>query len=274
MLFEVALALERASMVREPMEATTDLVQISVSDGVMEIVWNRPAKKNALSNAMYRAATAALARAEADSAVRVVLLASAGDSFSAGNDLADFAAAAAGGEAPAGTNFIQAIARFPKPLVAGVPGLAVGIGTTMLLHCDLVYVANDAKLTTPFINLALVPEAASSMLMPALLGHQRAFAMFALGEALSGAEAARLGLANAALPAAEVVQAARDAARRLALRPAGAVTAAKQLMRQSEVILGQMRAESAIFAERLRTPEAMEAFTAFREKRAPDFSKF
>jgi enoyl-CoA hydratase/carnithine racemase len=197
-----------------------------------------------------------------------------GDSFSAGNDLADFASAAAGGEAPAGSGFIQAIARFPKPLVAAVPGIAVGVGTTMLLHCDLVYVAIDARLTTPFINLALVPEAASSLLMPALIGHARAFAMFALGEGLTGAEAARLGLANAALPAAEVLSAARDAARRLAQRPAGAVMAAKKLMRQRDAILDQIHAEGAIFAERLRSPEAMEAFTAFREKRAPDFSKF
>jgi enoyl-CoA hydratase/carnithine racemase len=257
------------------MEATTtELVQIDINDGVMEIFWNRPAKKNAISNAMYRAATAALARAEADSSIRVALIGSVGDSFSAGNDLADFAAAAAGGDAPAGSGFIQAIARFPKPLVAAVPGLAIGVGTTMLLHCDLVYVASDAKLTTPFINLALVPEAASSVLLPALLGHPRAFAMFALGEALTGAEAARLGMANAALPAAEVVAAARDAARRLAQRPAGAVMAAKKLMRRRELIVEQILAEGAVFAERLRTPEAMEAFTAFREKRVPDFSKF
>jgi enoyl-CoA hydratase/carnithine racemase len=257
------------------MEATTsDLVQIGVNDGVMEIFWNRPAKKNAISNAMYRAATVALDRAEGDGAIRAVLIGSVGDSFSAGNDLADFAAAAAGGEPPAGTAFLRALVRFPKPLIAAVPGLGIGIGTTMLLHCDLVYVASDAKLTTPFINLALVPEAASSLLLPALLGHARAFAMFALGESLSGAEAARLGLANAALPAAEVIPAARDAAKRLAQRPAGAVMAAKRLMRRRELILDQMQAEAAIFSERLRSPEAMEAFTAFREKRAPDFSKF
>jgi enoyl-CoA hydratase/carnithine racemase len=253
------------------MEATTDLVEISVNDGVMEIVWNRPRKKNALSNAMYRAASAALARAEQDSSIRVVLLTSAGDSFTAGNDLADFAAAATGGEAPAGTGFIEAIAQFPKPLVAAVPGLAIGIGTTMLLHCDLVFVASDAKLTTPFINLALVPEAASSMLLPALLGHVRAFAMFALGESLTGSEAARLGLANAALPTPEVIPAARAAAKQLALRPPGAVMAAKKLMRDRDAILRQLRAESAIFAERLRSPEAMEAIVAFQQKRAPNF---
>ena len=251
----------------------TDLVRISVDNGVMEIVWNRPDKKNALSNTMYRAATAALARAVEDNSIRVVLLASEGDSFTSGNDLADFASAAMGGEAPAAGAFIEAIAQFPKPLLAAVPGLAVGVGTTMLLHCDLVFVANDAKLTTPFVNLALVPEAASSMLMPARIGHVRAFAMFALGEGFTGAQAAQLGLANAALPAGEVIGAAREAAKKLALRPLGAVMATKKLMRDGEAILTQLRTEGAIFGERLRSAEAMEAFTAFREKRAPDFSK-
>ncbi len=251
----------------------TDLVKISVDNGVMEIVWNRPDKKNALSNTMYRAATAALARAVEDNSIRVVLLASEGDSFTSGNDLADFASAAMGGEAPAAGAFIEAIAQFPKPLLAAVPGLAVGVGTTMLLHCDLVFVADDAKLTTPFVNLALVPEAASSMLMPARIGHVRAFAMFALGEGFTGAQAAQLGLANAALPAGEVIGAAREAAKKLALRPLGAVMATKKLMRDGETILRQLRTEGAIFGERLRGAEAMEAFTAFREKRAPDFSK-
>ena len=143
----------------------------------------------------------------------------------------------------------------------------------MLLHCDLVFVANDAKLTTPFVNLALVPEAASSILMPARIGYARAFAMFALGDGFTGAQAAQLGLANAALPAGEVLGAAREAAKKLALRPLGAVMATKKLMRDGERLLAQSRTEGAIFAERMRSAEAMEAFTAFREKRAPDFSK-
>jgi enoyl-CoA hydratase/carnithine racemase len=251
----------------------TNLVEISVDDGVMAIVWNRPGKKNALTNAMYRVAIGALARAEEDSAIRVVLISSSGDSFSAGNDLADFAAVATSGEVPAASGFIEAISQFPKPIVAAVPGLAVGVGTTMLLHCDLVFVASDAKLTTPFVNLALVPEAASSMLLPARIGHVRAFAMFALGEALTGAEAAQLGLANAALPVAEVIPAAREAAKKLALRPAGAVMATKKLMRDRAALLAHIRTETAIFGERLRSAEAAEAFAAFREKRAPDFSK-
>jgi enoyl-CoA hydratase/carnithine racemase len=251
----------------------TELVKISEANGVMEIVWNRPDKKNALSNAMYRAATAALARASEDKSIRVVLIASEGDSFTSGNDLADFAAAATGGEAPAAHAFIETLIQFPKPIVAAVSGLAVGVGTTMLLHCDLVFAANDAKLTTPFVNLALVPEAASSLLLPARIGHARAFAMFAMGDAVTGAQAAQLGLANAALPKDQVIPAAREATKKLALRPMGAVMAAKKLMRDGEKILAQSRTESAIFGERLRSAEAMEAFTAFREKRAPDFSK-
>lgn len=252
----------------------TDLVKISEANGVLEIIWNRPDKKNALSNAMYRAATAALARAAEDKSIRVVLLGSEGDSFTSGNDLADFAAAASGGEPPAASGFIEAIAQFPKPLIAAAAGLAVGVGTTMLLHCDLVFVASDAKLTTPFVNLALVPEAASSILLPARIGHVRSFAMFALGDALSGAQAAELGVANAALPAADVLPAARAAAAKLAQRPPGAVMAAKKLMRDGETILTQLRTEAAIFGERLRSAEAMEAFMAFQQKRAPDFSKF
>jgi len=252
----------------------TDLVKISVENGVMEIVWNRPDKKNALSNAMYRAATAALARAVEDKSIRVVLIAAEGDSFTSGNDLADFAAAAAGGEPPAAHGFIEAIAQFPKPLVAAVNGLAVGVGTTMLLHCDLVFIARDAKLTTPFVNLALVPEAASSMLMPAHVGHRRAFAMFALGEPVTGEQAAELGLANAALATADVLPAARDAANKLAQRPPGAVLATKQLMRNGPAILAQLRAESQVFGDRLKSAEAMEAFMAFQQKRPADFSKF
>ncbi len=252
----------------------TDLVKISEADGVTEILWNRPDKKNALSNAMYRAATAALARAVEDKATRVVVIGSTGDSFTSGNDLADFAAAAAGGEPPAAGAFIEAIAQFPKPIVAAVPGLAVGVGTTMLLHCDLVFVAREARLTTPFVNLALVPEAASSLLMPAHIGHRRAFAMFALGGAMTGAQAAELGVANAAMDASEVLPAAREAAVKLTQRAPGAVMAAKKLMRDGEKILAHLRTEGAIFGERLKSAEAMEAFMAFQQKRAPDFSRF
>ena len=253
----------------------TEHLKVSVDNGVMEITWNRPDKKNAITNAMYAAAGDALERASADKSIRVALLTSEGDSFTAGNDLSVFAAANAGtqAEAPQGHRLIHNLAKFDKPLVAGVRGVAIGVGTTMLLHCDLVYVAKDAKLTTPFVNLALVPEAASSITLPARIGHARAFAMFALGEALTGEEAAQIGIANAAVPADQVLATARDAARKLAQRPLGALMATKKLMRDGEMLLQQMHREGALFAERLKSAEAAEAFAAFAQKRQPDFSK-
>jgi enoyl-CoA hydratase/carnithine racemase len=252
----------------------TEHIKITRDGAVLEISFARPDKKNALSNAMYRAATEALEAAEKDAAIRVVLFSSEGDVFTAGNDLADFAGVAAGKQGDlAAHGFIEALARAEKPIVAAVPGLAVGVGTTMLLHCDLVYLAETAKLTTPFVNLALVPEAASSLLLPLRIGHARAFAMFALGEGLSGPEAFALGLANKLLPQNEVLGAARQAAQALAIRPLGAVLATKRLMRDAERILAQIAKEGAIFAQRLQTAEAREAFRAFAERRPPDFTK-
>jgi enoyl-CoA hydratase/carnithine racemase len=253
----------------------TEHLRVSVDNGVMEITWNRPDKKNAITNAMYAAAGDALERASADKSIRVALLTSEGDSFTAGNDLSVFAAANAGTqtEAPQGHRLIHNLAKFDKPLVAGVRGVAIGVGTTMLLHCDLVYVAKDAKLSTPFVNLALVPEAASSITLPARIGHARAFAMFAFGEAVTGEQAAQIGIANAALPAGEVLAAARDAARKLAQRPLGALMATKKLMRDGEVLLQQMHREGTFFAQQLKSAEAAEAFAAFAQKRQPDFSK-
>jgi enoyl-CoA hydratase/carnithine racemase len=252
----------------------TDHVKIRQDGAVLEITFARPEKKNALSNAMYRAATDALTRAQKDKTVRVVLFGAEGDAFTAGNDIADFAVVASGkGESLEAHSFIEALARAEKPIVAAVPGLAVGVGTTMLLHCDLVYLADTARLTTPFVNLALVPEAASSMLLPARIGHVRAFAMFALGEGLSAAEALALGLANKVLPKDEVLGAAREAARALTARPLGAVVATKRLMRDGERMLAQIAKEGAAFKERLQTAEAREAFSAFAERRQPDFTK-
>lgn len=252
----------------------TEHVKIKQDGAVLEIIFARPDKKNALSNTMYRAATEALERAQGNQAVRVVLFAAEGDAFTAGNDLADFAAAASGkGEGLAAHDFIDALGRADKPIVAAVPGLAVGVGTTMLLHCDLVFLAESARLSTPFVNLALVPEAASSILLPARIGHVRAFAMFALGEAISAAEAFSLGLANKVLPKDEVLPAAREAARQLAMRPLGAIVATKKLMRDKQRILSRMDEEGVVFAERLQTDEAREAFNAFAERRQPDFTK-
>jgi enoyl-CoA hydratase/carnithine racemase len=249
-------------------------IKVKQDGAVLEIVFARSDKKNALSNAMYRAATEALDAAQKKPAIRVVLFAAEGDAFTAGNDLADFASAAAGKADLAAHDFIGALGSADKPIVAAVSGLAVGVGTTMLLHCDLVYyLAEGAKLSTPFVNLALVPEAASSILLPARIGHVRAFAMFALGESLSAAEAFSLGLANKVLPKDEVLPAAREAAKTLATRPLGAVVATKKLMRDKDRILARMDEESAVFSQRLQTDEAREAFKAFAERRQPDFMK-
>ena len=252
----------------------TEQIKIHQDRAVLQIIFARPEKKNALSSAMYRAATAALEEAQANKAARVVLFGAEGDTFTAGNDLADFASAAAGkGDGLAAHAFIEALGRADKPIVAAAPGLCVGVGTTMLLHCDLVYLADDAKLSTPFVNLALVPEAASSMLLPARIGYVRAFAMFALGESLSAAEAVALGLANKALPKEAVLRAALEAAHALAARPLGAIVATKKLMREKALLLARMGEESAIFGERLKSAEAREAFQAFAERRPPDFEK-
>jgi enoyl-CoA hydratase/carnithine racemase len=253
----------------------TEHIRTSIEDGVLEVTFARPEKKNALTNAMYRVARETLERAQRADDVKVVLFNADGDAFTAGNDLGDFMRIASGrGEEPQAHAFIEALARAEKPIVAAVPGIAVGVGTTMLLHCDLVYVAETAKLSAPFVNLALVPEAASSLLLPLRVGYVRAFGMFALGESITGTEAVALGLANKALPNGEVSAAARLAAQALAKKPSGSLAATKRLMRDAASLLSRMQQEAAIFAERLKSDEAREAFTAFAERRPPDFSKF
>src|SRR5262245_35439465 len=206
----------------------TEHVKIAIEDNVLRIRLARPDKKNALTNAMYVAVGEALTRAESDPSVRAVLFEAEGDAFTAGNDIADFAAVAAGAldrSEMKARLLLEALARAQKPYVAAVQGLAVGVGTTMLLHCDLVFVAEEAKLSVPFVNLALVPEAASSLLLPARIGYARAYAMFALGEAIDGKTAVSIGLANAVVPASEVRAKALAAAKALATKPLGALQA-------------------------------------------------
>jgi enoyl-CoA hydratase/carnithine racemase len=246
-----------------------------VSGGVMTLTLARADKKNALSNAMYSALSDGLEDAEKDPAVRVVLFQGDGDSFTAGNDLADFSAQANGQDTGEGQafRFISNLGKASRPLVAAVQGNAVGVGTTMLLHCDLVFLADTAKLMTPFVNLALVPEAASSWLLPARIGHVRAYAMFALGEPLDAATALACGLANAVVPASDLRVRAREAAEALTKRPAGSLSQTKALMREMDKIAAQISRESVLFRERLQTGEAREAFAAFAERRKPDFSK-
>ncbi|WP_179404076.1 enoyl-CoA hydratase-related protein [Burkholderia guangdongensis] len=253
----------------------TEYVKTEIADGVMTLTLQRADKKNALTGAMYDALSDGLDRAEADASIRAVLLQGDGDSFTAGNDISDFAARSRSestGPSPA-HRFISTIGKAGKPLIAAVQGNAVGVGTTMLLHCDLVYLAENARLTTPFVNLAVVPEAASSLLLPLRIGHARAYAMFALGQPMDAQTALACGLANAVVPQAELRKAALDAAIALTKRPAGALSITKRLMRDQERILARMAEEGALFADRLKSAEAREAFAAFAERRPPDFSK-
>lgn len=252
----------------------SELVTTSLDGGVLTIAFNRPDKKNAITDAMYKVVADALESAQSDPAIRVVFFRGEGDSFSAGNDINDFVSIAMGGGG--GMNVfrvLKGLAHFDKPVVAAVKGAAVGIGTTLLLNSDLVYVAEDARLSTPFVNLALAPEAASTILMPQAIGHQRAFAMFALGEVLSGKQAADWGIANRALPAAEVDAAGLAAAQELARRAPRSVQLTKRLMRDGARLWAQMERENEAFGSQLTSPEAREAFTAFMERRPPDFSK-
>ena len=214
----------------------TEHVKTEIAAGIMTLTLTRPDKMNALSNAMYSAMSDALERAEKDPAVRVVLFQGDGDNFTAGNDLADFSAQANGKDTSESQahRFIGNLGKATRPLIAAVQGNAVGVGTTMLLHCDLVFLANTAKLMTPFVNLALVPEAASSWLLPARIGHVRAYAMFALGEPLDAATALACGLANAVVPAQELRAKARQAAEALTKRPAGSLDARHGQDRRSD----------------------------------------
>ena len=240
----------------------------------------RPDKKNALTQAMYSAMAEALAAASADASVRAVLITGQPGCFTSGNDLQDFmqrppADGADAAPAPV-LNFMRALLDCDKPVVAAVTGAAIGVGTTLLLHCDLVYVSDEARLAMPFVSLGLVPEYASSLLLPQLLGHVKAAEKLMLGEPFTGADAVDCGIANAVLPANEVVNHARRMAERFNALPPGAVRDTKRLMRaaQKDKIIAVMAAENAIFKGRLRSPEATEAFQAFFQKRRPDFSRF
>lgn len=252
----------------------TEFVKTELDSGVLTVTLARPDKKNAINNDMYGALADAVERAEKDPAIRAVVFQGDGDSFTAGNDMADFAAQSKDPTIVSHVHrLLKDLAGSTKPLIAAVQGNAVGIGTTMLLHCDLVYVAPSARLITPFVNIALVPEAASTHLLPARIGYARAYAMFAFGEPVDGATAVSIGLANALVPAEELRAKAREAALKLAKRPGGSLSHTKALMRNAEAIGAQMDREGALLKERLKSAEAREAFAAFAERRQPDFSK-
>ena len=241
---------------------------VSRDGAVLEIRFNRAEKKNAITNAMYGAMADAVASAQSD-AIRAILFTSNGDFFSAGNDIKDFAAQSTGAfDDPRHVGrFLEEVIKAEKPIVAAVQGHAVGVGTTMLFQCDLVYVADHARLTMPFIDLGVVPENASSLTVVERIGYTRAFALFGLGEPLMGKQAAEWGLANAALPAGEVESRARAAAQTLAAKPPQSMRHTKALMRNTQALLARMNEEGVIFAERLQSPEAIAAFSAFLTKR-------
>ena len=255
-------------------------IKTATLNGVATIEIARPEKKNAITFAMYQAMGDALAAADADPQVRAVLLTGQPGIFTSGNDLEDFlqrppGAGSDNAESPV-FRFMKALAGCEKPVVAAVTGAAIGIGTTMLLHCDFVYVSDEARLAMPFVSLGLVPEFASSLIVPLLMGHVRAAEKLLLGEPFTGAQAVEAGIANAVLPAGEVVTHARRIAERFNALPPGAVRDSKKLLRRGreQAVLETIGVEGALFGQRLQSPEAKEAFSAFFQKRKPDFSKF
>jgi enoyl-CoA hydratase/carnithine racemase len=251
-------------------------IVVEKTERVLRIQLNRPAKKNALTAAMYRAFADALQSAESDADVRVVLVHGTPDAFTAGNDLQDFLANPPRGPESPVFAFLQAATHVDKPLVAAVNGVAVGIGTTMLLHCDLVYAGQDAKFAMPFVNLGLCPEAASSFLLPALAGYQRAAELLLLGEPFDAAKAHGVGIVTEVVPSHLAFEAAEQAARKLAAKPPASVRLTKQLLKaQTKAMMEAALAEElSHFGERLVSAEAKEAFSAFLEKRKPDFTRF
>ncbi|RQO62596.1 enoyl-CoA hydratase [Paucibacter sp. KBW04] len=251
-------------------------IKTAIVNGVASIEIARPEKKNALTRVMYQAMADALVAANSDKSVRAVLIQGQPGIFTSGNDIEDFMSSPPRDEDAPVFQFMRALLNCEKPVIAAVNGAAIGIGTTLLLHCDFVYVADDARLAMPFVGLGLVPEFGSSIVVPRLMGHARAAEKLLLGDPFTGADAVECGIANAVLPAGEVVNHARRVAERFNTLAPSAVRESKRLMRRHshEQVLETIKHEAEIFGARLRSPEAMEAFQAFFQKRAPDFSKF
>jgi enoyl-CoA hydratase/carnithine racemase len=249
-------------------------IRTAILEGVATIEIARPEKKNALTQAMYLDLANAITAAVGDSSVRALLITGQPGIFTAGNDLEDFRSAPPLAAGSPTTKFMQALLSCDKPVVAAVTGAAIGIGATMLLHCDFVYLSEQARLVFPFVTLGIVPEFGSSLLLPRLMGHARAAAALLLAEPIGAEAAVALGVATAVLPSNDVLSHARGVALRFNALPPGAVRDTKRLMRAGAAagISGAMESENALFVERLRGPEAREALQAFFEKRKPDFS--
>ncbi|WP_296493995.1 enoyl-CoA hydratase [Rhodoferax sp.] len=253
----------------------TDIL-IDTSDSVTTLTLNRVAKKNSFTTAMYSAMADALTQAQADASVRVVVFQGHETIFSSGNDIADFLKnPPTSVDAPV-FQFLRAINLFTKPIIAAVCGPAVGIGTTMLFHCDLVYAGDNAAFAMPFVNLGVCPEAASSLLAPQRMGYGRAAEALLLGEPFLAESALEMGLVSRIVPPAEANALARRQAQKLATKPMASLLATKQLMKQGQasLVAQRMAEEAVIFGRMLGEPAAREAFSAFMEKRQPDFSSF
>jgi enoyl-CoA hydratase/carnithine racemase len=251
-------------------------IELSKQDGILTIAFDREDKKNAITAAMYQQLADALKDAEADAAVRAILFCGKPKVFTAGNDLEDFLKHPPSDKDAPVFQFLWQISHAGKPIVAAVAGAAVGIGTTLLLHCDLVYAADNARFSMPFTQLGLCPEAASSLLLPHIAGYQRAAEKLLLGEPFDATEAREMGFVNRVLPVDELLPFARQQAAKLAALPAASIRVTKQLMKKNRVTATeqQISIEVEHFARMLVAPEAKEAFTAFLEKRKPDFSQF
>jgi enoyl-CoA hydratase/carnithine racemase len=247
-----------------------------VEDGVAIFTMNRPRQRNAFNNRMYDELREALREAQENDAVRVVVITGSPGAFSAGQDLGEMAnpPVGEGGEYGFGP-FMDRLCRFDKPLLAGVNGVGVGIGLTMLLHCDIVYMAEDARLRAPFVSLGVVPEAASSYLLPALAGHQRAAEVFYTAAWIDAKRALELGIACRICRPEELLPAIRAKAAEIAVQPLGALRATRRLLLETrdEQVRAARRREDRVFAQRVGTPENAEAIRAFFEKRPADFSK-
>lgn len=256
------------------MSQTIPTVRVTTEAGVMTVLIDRPAKKNALDGATYRGLADALVAAAADPTVRVVVLTGGRDVFTSGNDLGDFARIRAGGGDLAAMDFLRALIGSPRPVIAAVAGWAVGIGTTLLLHCDFVYAAPSARFKTPFVDLGLCPEAASTVLLPRIVGPRHAAEMLVLGTEVDAARALAWGLVNEVVE--DPLARAAEVAATLARRAPGAVRTTRALLQRvtAAEIDAAMAAEQQAFLARLTTEEAVEAATAKLTKRAPDFSRF
>ena len=250
------------------------MINHHLADGILKILLNRPEKKNAFTNAMYRELTQILSDGDQNPQVKVMLISGAGYAFSAGNDIADFMKSPITHEDAPPINLLKALAGLTKPLIAAVDGVAVGIGATLLFHCDLVYAQKDARFIFPFVSLGLVPEGAISLLLPRLVGHQRASEILLFGEPISADEAQQIGFVNKVITDPSAMPYAEQQAKKLTGLSLGSVLRTKALLKSGELksaILNQINVEGRLFIDRLHSPAAKEALTSFLEKRTPNF---